>query len=296
MKHALLTVLGKLAAFTRSMGFGLWLNMFRNVMDQLFKKSGRLPLKWRTDGFELSGFLRHRSFLASLYGGIYEPYSRRLFEDLLRPHMVVIDGGAHLGLYTLIASRNVGESGKIFAFEPDPHNFHALVFNLEKNRCTNVNSLQKALSCSIGRSRFYQCSGTISSSLINRDERDTIKLINVKTTTLDYELSKLEFESILIKLDIEGAEPLALQGMQSVLRKASTAVCFVEVNPSALQAAGFTPEDLIRNLFDMGFRLYFIDELKMRLLPVSKQKNFGKGNLLCTKGEYKIDSYGNMNG
>jgi len=54
-----------------------------------------------------------------------ETYSE-LFVSLLRPGMTVVDGGAHVGLYTLLGSRGVGPGGIVFAVEPDRYNLAAL--------------------------------------------------------------------------------------------------------------------------------------------------------------------------
>ena len=56
----------------------------------------------------------------------------------------VVDVGAHIGLYTLIASNRVGSSGKVFAIEPDPMNFEILVQNIRLNNLENVLALNYA--------------------------------------------------------------------------------------------------------------------------------------------------------
>jgi predicted methyltransferase len=67
----------------------------------------------------------------------YEPAITRLFQETLQPGMVVIDIGAHVGYYTLLAAKLVGPTGKIYAFEPEPGNNEALNKNIElKNTST----------------------------------------------------------------------------------------------------------------------------------------------------------------
>lgn len=70
--------------------------------------------------------------------GIYEPRETNLFKKIVRHGMTVIDLGANIGYYTLIASKLVGESGKVYAFEPEPDNFNILVKNININNLKNV--------------------------------------------------------------------------------------------------------------------------------------------------------------
>ena len=277
-------MLGKLAAAARAAGLRRPLGMVRDSADHLWMKSGRLPLRITVEGFVLAGFYRHRSFLAGLQGS-YEPFFRELFEKSLRPGTVVIDGGAHIGLYSLIGSRILGDKGKVLAFEPDPHNFHALVSNVQTNHCHNVVAMPKALSSSMGRTRFYQCTSTVSSSLIKRHELDvnSVNPIEVETTTLDQELRGLDLKTVLIKLDLEGGEPLAVQGMSDAVKRASSVVVFAEVNPSALHAAGSAQEMLVHELRQLDLELFFIDERTRNLIPIGDVSGCVKGNLFGRK-------------
>jgi FkbM family methyltransferase len=195
--------------------------------------------------------------------------------------MIVVDGGAHIGLYSLLASRRIGDTGEVIAFEPDPYNFHVLAFNLKQNHCSNVLPTPKALSNNVGSSIFFQNSGTISSSLVERRDFGSCKRIQVEVTRLDEELQSVKIDSILIKLDLEGHELLALQGMKDVLQRGKSVNLFCEVNPTALTSAGFTPQDIVYDLKNLGFELYFIDEMRNKLLRVERQTKLEKGNLYC---------------
>src|SRR5829696_3055104 len=104
------------------------LRVTRGWADRAFLRLGRPPLAGRVGDVRLRGFLRHRAFLARLEG--YETETVKVFREFLRPDSVVVDGGSHVGLFTLIASSVVGERGRIYAFEPDPYNFSALAYNV----------------------------------------------------------------------------------------------------------------------------------------------------------------------
>ena len=75
----------------------------------------------------------------------WEPEETSLISNRLKPGDVFVDVGANLGYFTLIASDAVGPAGKVFAFEPAPHNFSLLEKNVRANRCGNVTCEQKAV-------------------------------------------------------------------------------------------------------------------------------------------------------
>ena len=69
--------------------------------------------------------------------------------------MTVVDIGANYGSYTLIASKLVGNDGRVYAFEPEPGNYDILVKNIEMNGYTNVTPIRKAVSNKQGKVRLY---------------------------------------------------------------------------------------------------------------------------------------------
>jgi hypothetical protein len=75
----------------------------------------------------------------------YEPFVTALFKQVLRPGLTVLDIGAHLGYYSLIAADRVGPSGKVFAFEPALDSFLILQQNILLNRFSNIVAIQKAV-------------------------------------------------------------------------------------------------------------------------------------------------------
>jgi FkbM family methyltransferase len=280
MNQILLSMLGKIARLARSTGLGSLLDVSLDLMDFIFMRVAIPPLKVKINGFEVRGYLRHKSFLEHISTGKYESFCRELYEKALRPGMIVVDGGAHIGLYSLLAAQRIGANGKVFAFEPDPYNFQCLVFNITKNRCSNVIPIQKALHNTVGIASLYRSSSTISSSLFNRKGVRKLTITSVPVTTLDKALQGLAINSILIKLDIEGSEPLALQGMSNILQRCNSVVIFAEINPSALRDADLNPEDMISQLESFGFRTYFVDELNKRLTRPTIDR---KGMLYCVK-------------
>jgi FkbM family methyltransferase len=279
--HAL-SVLGAGARAARRAGLGGALRVGRDAADALFVRAGRPPLRATLDGVEVRGYLRHRSFLAHVSRGTYEPMLRRLFERALSEGATVVDAGAHVGLYTLLAARRVGPRGRVVAFEPDPYNAAALERNLRREGCANVSLVRKAVADAAGRVEFHQSLGTISSSFQARSGRGPFRTLVADLTTIDSCLRGLELDRLVVKLDVEGAEPLALEGLTATLGRANSAVLFVEANPPALAAAGSDPAKLFAKLRALGFEPALIDEDEEMLVPAGTTLT-RPGNLYCAR-------------
>ena len=101
----------------------------------------------RVDDFRLTVDLNDRMIGRTLYlGGDHEPELRALMRHLPLDGGVALDVGANIGLHTLVMSRLVGGAGRVFAFEPDPHNFELLEGNLRRSGAHNVTARR----CAIG--------------------------------------------------------------------------------------------------------------------------------------------------
>ncbi|MGQ0570071.1 MAG: FkbM family methyltransferase [Armatimonadota bacterium] len=146
--------------------------------------------------------------------GSYEFHKRSVFERTVNEGTVVFDIGTHVGFYTLLASVLVGPSGKVFAFEPLPSNLRYLKEHLRWNSIENVTVLEAAVLDRSGEALFDEgpnsSMGRISPS----------GKVKVKTVALDELVGRGELPlPDYIKMDIEGAEMLALSGAKSVLAK-----------------------------------------------------------------------------
>jgi FkbM family methyltransferase len=261
----------------------------RDGIDNASIRRNWLPLSYADSEVELRGLLRHRSFLAGLRSGGYERYTKELICASLAPGTTVIDGGSHIGYFAQLAARYEPGLAKLIAFEPDPYNFAALRFNVARLDRHNVQARHSALADRTGAATFHVSSGTISSSLFRRPQRQaaaptTWREVRVGVSTVDVELGELrEPLKVVAKLDLEGAEPLALQGMQRTLETASSATLVVEVNPPALGDGGSSPPELVELIHGLGLSAEYIDESAKALCPVDDSLWQWKGNLYCVK-------------
>ncbi|HEX2067200.1 MAG TPA: FkbM family methyltransferase [Nitrososphaeraceae archaeon] len=150
---------------------------------------------------------------------------------------IVIDIGAHIGLYTIIGSKRVGAQGKVVAIEADPGNFEMLNRNIKLNQLTNVIPLNYAVYSKETKIKLYLPSGesgftkynTIMPNWINTQE----KFVEVNANTLDYllQLNKIRQEEVnWIKIDVEGAEFEVLKGATNVLSKSKDVAILMELH------------------------------------------------------------------
>lgn len=272
----MIRALGAVAAGARRVGLRGPARAVAGALDATLLRVNRPPLSAQVDGVVVHGFVRHRSFLAEAMRPT-DTYAR-LFQRLLRPGMTVIDGGAHVGLYTVLAARGVGESGFVVAVEPDLYNLKALRVNVDRAGAENVEIVGEALADGAGTTAFYETRSTIGSSLI---ERDDARVRFVRTTSIDALLGERAVDTLLVKLNIEGAETAALAGMRGVLERVESAAILVEVNPPLLKAAGADVAALVGGLETQGFAVAYVDLPTQTAVPLPSP--VPKGHLLATR-------------
>ena len=202
-----------------------------------------------------------------------------LFQRLLQPGMTVVDGGAHVGLFTVLAARGVAPGGFVIALEPDLYNLAALRVNVDRAGAKNVEVVPEALADGGGTASFYQTRSTIGSSLIERGEA-AVRM--VRKTSVDLLLRDREVSTLLVKLNIEGAEPLALAGMRETLARVEPAAILFEANPPLLAAAGADVGALVGDLRTQGFTVEYVDLPSQTGVPLPQP--VPKGHLLARRG------------
>lgn len=227
---------------------------------------------------------------SALAFGVFEKFESQLIRKNLKSGMTVVDIGANIGYYTVMAAELVGEKGKVIAFEPNPESFLTLLKNIETNHLKNAEGYNLAITNSSGPSLLYV-------SLENRGDNrlyasPTNKIsVKIETTTLDafadkHSLSKIDF----IKMDIQGSEGLAVLGMRRVFELNPHLKLFTEFWPMSISKTGKEPADFLRTLAESGFSLYNINRKNGSLESISDFDSFTKrfsgrefANLYCEK-------------
>lgn len=195
------------------------------------------------------------------YWGHSEPHLIDWFRNQVKPHSIVLDVGAHCGQYALTASR-VQVGVNVYAFEPDAENVNDLRHNLRINHIDNVDVRQVAVSDQTGRMPLYtdhEHFGFANHSLARGAKVFRGEAHEVDVVTLDGVILAKNLPVCLIKLDIEGAELLALQGSEAILRRDQPAL-LLEVERRWLKNYGHDPSNLQNYLHSLGYSCYWIDQ------------------------------------
>jgi FkbM family methyltransferase len=223
--------------------------------------------------------------------GIFEPLETELVEREVCPGDVVLDIGANVGYYTLIFAERVGESGHVFAFEPDPDNFALLEKNVRANRYSNVTLERKAVSDVTGKIKLYTCPDNKGDHRIY-DSGDGRRSIDIDAVALDDYFAEYQGRIDFIKMDTQGAEAGILRGMTGLLRQHDGIKMVTEFWPVGLRRFGASAEQFLNHLSQLGFCWTVIDEAAKDFYPASisqllqtyvpEKENFT--NLYCVRG------------
>jgi len=149
-------------------------------------------------------------------------YSEIYFGDvycqkILRAGMKIVDIGANIGVYTVLAAEKAGKDGKVIAVEPEAENYKKLLDNIKLNNFQNVIPINIALTDHEASEKLYISPDAGSHSLLSKG--DEIISIEIQVKTLDKLLEELNFNRVdIIKIDAEGAEIPILKGARKTLK------------------------------------------------------------------------------
>jgi FkbM family methyltransferase len=189
--------------------------------------------------------------------GMFEPETVRTFAALLTSGMTIMDIGANVGLFTLVAAARVGATGRVYALEPTPELVAHVRVNLELNGLKNVNVHEVAVSDTTGRAilHFAEPDDPGENSIINAVPG--ARSLEVPTVTLDDYVARHGISQVdVIKMDIEGAEMPALRGARDLLSDHDSPVLVLECHPKTLAFTGQSPDDMLSLLASYGYSLY----------------------------------------
>ena len=238
------------------------------------------------DGDKL--FLDQNDSLSLSINRVYEEFGTNLVKKEIQKGDIVIDIGANIGYYTLIFSKLVGNTGKVYAFEPDPTNFELLKKNIEVNGHTNVILEQKALSNKNGKMKLELNKENTAGHHLVLNNKNINDSIEVDVVTLDDYFQEIGTKIDFIKMDIEGGETNAILGMKKLFDSNKNLKLITEYNPQAINNMGLECKEYLELLINEGFTLHDINEKKMILEQVNMNnilKKYDKEytNLLCLK-------------
>jgi FkbM family methyltransferase len=207
------------------------------------------------------------AILAAL--GTDEQFESKLWTDRIHEGDVVIDVGANVGYYTILAAKRVGRHGRVVAFEPEPSNFAILQGNVTAFRFENVVLERKAVTSRTIKTRLY-LSPRAKGDHRSYDPHDGRESVEIDGVALDDYFRGFERPIAAIKIDIQGAEMDAVLGMKALLDRSPGVLLFTEFWPEGLRTCGADPAAYIDFFVDRGFEVLNIDEKSGRLIPVAR--------------------------
>jgi FkbM family methyltransferase len=225
----------------------------------------------------------------------YEPATTFVVQHVVTAGNVVADVGAHWGYFTLLAATLCGETGRVIAFEPLPRNVSILTKNVRANRLGNIDIVPRAVSDRQGCADLILSHDTSGNSLVTvppgaRLSPGQNDHLAVQTLALDDYFSAAHRSPRLVKIDIEGAELAALDGMRALIRATRDLVLIVELNP--FYFPGPRGAAFLRRMSEEGFELALIDDARFQietgLAGRVVRSALDKGytiNVLCTRND-----------
>lgn len=199
--------------------------------------------------------------------GKYEHKTTRIFLYYLRllgPNKCVIDIGANVGYYAIMAAwhwRHRKET-VVFAFEPNPWAVQRLRENVKLNGLTNIEVIAQGVTDKSGPAVLYFNPDGITLGSLRSYLPHLAQPCQISVITLDEFVEEHPNVRIgLIKLDIEGGELLAFMGGRRTIERDRPLIIYEENEP-ACQAFGYSPLDLRAWLKTMGYRTMLIERLE----------------------------------
>lgn len=180
-----------------------------------------------------------------------------LFLSLARGGDVIWDGGANVGLYSILFSRLVGPRGKVYSFEPAPPTFAQLEKNLLASGAKNVSAYAFALGHEPGKATIHLPDGVSGHAALEPHGKAwgdvPVEPYEVEVRRLDDWAEEIGLDRLdFVKLDLEGAEPLAIEGAAETLRRHLPSI-HLELSPGFMKDFGRSVQGLSEELADLGY-------------------------------------------
>ena len=201
--------------------------------------------------------------LRCFWNNHYEEQTLKLWFELTNIEGIILDIGAHTGIYSLIANCSINK-GAVFSFEPYYMNFARLNLNLRANAISTQNAFMLAIGSkneklpfSVDPNTDYLTSGGKLGAFNKK------KILPVQTITIDEFLdNKAQTHVKVIKIDVEGHEFECLKGMEMTLSKSKPIIFFECISKTNMMSI----EKFLNNL---NYKLFLIDDFKLKIREVS---------------------------
>ena len=254
-------------------------------------------------------YMQYLAKVKDIKNKLVEEKEMALLPNLIKQGDEAFDIGANYAYYSVRLSGLVGPSGKVFAFEPIPFTYKVCKKVLNHFKSDNVALYEKGVgqrnekiefsvpqvdfgAISAGQAHFSNRNNEIEGKenfyKFNRHQNfvcDVVKLDDF----LGKELKNLSF----IKIDIEGAEYFALQGMQNIIHKFKP-VILIEISPYFLKGFNISEDQLLKLLKnDFGYQVFYLEEGKSKLKKLDDSQKVWESNFILIHSS-KENNYKNI--
>ena len=232
-----------------------------------------------SDGVFLS-LQMHDYIDRSIFFDSFEHQCRSIILNFLKPGSVFLDIGANIGYYSLLASRRVGEKGRVIAFEPNPITVKRIQKNIVLSGASNIELFDFALSNKEDVVELYcPTSETHGYTSMRNHGWENVDCYKVSTKKLDDSLPTNLTRIDLIKIDVEGAEMLAFEGAREVIKNFKPPI-LMELNEKASENFGYDTLDVVKLLVSLNndYRLKYIGEHSVVSITLEKLFSEAKRN------------------
>ena len=186
----------------------------------------------------------------------YEPDTHGFLVRSCRPGSAALDLGAHLGLFTVTMARAVGPDGQVIAVEPTPSTREALERTISLNSLDHI--VETRSEVVIDRAgegvRFFETPDPLSNANSVVVTACSSASFDATSTTIDEIVGGLRRPLSCVKLDVEGAELLALRGAEQAVERHRPALA-IDVHPRQLRDGGWSAAELWAWLMDAGYQV-----------------------------------------
>lgn len=215
----------------------------------LSRVTGRSPVL-NLRGVKLAGFPNFSAYWGAFK---YQPSDNEILyiRQNTKSASIVLDVGANFGVFAILLARSA-PNAQIYAFEPNPTTARALEANLHRNGISNVLIVEAAVGREDGSIRFTDSSAPATNRISNDNEGGVV----VALRSLDSFCNEKGIQEVsFIKIDIEGAELLALEGAANLFNEKCISYGIIEICPQNLRQFGVSKYDLHKFLFEHGYHL-----------------------------------------
>jgi len=186
-----------------------------------------------------------------------------------RTGLCVFDVGANIGITSLAFAKSVGPTGKVLAFEPSPNSFKSLKNQIRLNHLEEIiTPLDYAVTNQQGLMEFWHSEDPydMQDGPATGPGEHRCK-IEVRAITLDSFCTERQLQPDIIKIDVEGFEPLVLEGVTKLIQNSPDLILFVELHPWVWPSIGYDEQKVLAMFANLGLQAELPDGSPLQAIP-----------------------------